>query len=80
MSEPREWWIRRDSEDICWVLVKSNAPDYYPTGKVRVIEHSAYAKLEAENARLREALGSIARNSCCDRCQEAALVAREALK
>ena len=35
--------------------------------------------LTAENERLRGALGSIARNSCCKNCQEAALVARAAL-
>jgi hypothetical protein len=34
---------------------------------------------EAENARLREALESIAKNGCCDHCQEAARVARAAL-
>ena len=33
-----------------------------------------------EIERLREALRSIASNTCCDRCQEAALVARAALK
>ena len=38
------------------------------------------ADLEAEIARLREALQSIAANSCCDKCQEAALVARQALQ
>ena len=36
-------------------------------------------KAEAEVARLRAALESIAANTCCDRCQEAALVARDAL-
>jgi hypothetical protein len=30
--------------------------------------------------RLEEALRSIAANTCCDKCQEAALVARAALK
>ena len=30
--------------------------------------------------RMREALGMIARNTCCDNCQEAALVARQALQ
>lgn len=47
----------------------------------------AHAQLQAELdradstiSRLREALGSIARNTCCDKCQEAALVARTALK
>ena len=29
--------------------------------------------------KLNAALGSIAANTCCDKCQEAALVAREAL-
>lgn len=32
-----------------------------------------------EIERLREALQSIANNTCCDGCQEAALVARKAL-
>jgi len=44
--------------------------------------HAAADRIEAQAAeieRLREALGSIARNSCCDKCQEAALVARKAL-
>ena len=38
------------------------------------------AAARAEVERLREALSSIARNTCCDRCQEAALVARAALE
>ena len=33
-----------------------------------------------ENSRLRAALESIAENTCCDRCQEAVLVARAALR
>ena len=33
-----------------------------------------------EIARLREALQSIANNTCCDKCQEATLVARAALQ
>jgi hypothetical protein len=33
-----------------------------------------------EIARLREVLQSISNNTCCDNCQEAALVARAALK
>ena len=36
--------------------------------------------LRAEIARLREALGSIAANTCCDQCKEAALAARAALE
>jgi hypothetical protein len=32
-----------------------------------------------ENEKLREALESIAKNTCCDKCQEAALVAKAAL-
>jgi len=40
---------------------------------------TALRAAEAENAKLREALTSIARSACCDTCQEAALVARDAL-
>jgi hypothetical protein len=36
--------------------------------------------LQAENLRLRAVLQSIADNTCCDGCREAALVAREGLK
>ena len=39
-----------------------------------------YEDMRAENERLRAALTSIAKNTCCDRCQEAALVARRALE
>lgn len=37
-------------------------------------------RLRAERDRLRAALESIAKNTCCEGCQEAALVARQALK
>ncbi len=45
---------------------RSDAADLIETQAARI------AELEA-------ALSSIARNTCCDRCQEAALVARAAL-
>jgi hypothetical protein len=41
--------------------------------------HRAWCDSVAEVERLRAALKSIARNTCCDRCQEAALVAKAAL-
>ena len=37
-------------------------------------------RLRASNAGLLEALQSIAANTCCDKCQEAALVARAAIE
>ena len=37
------------------------------------------AKLRKDVARLVNALKSIAANTCCDNCQEAALVAKEAI-
>jgi len=37
-------------------------------------------KLEAENKRLREALESISKNTCCDSCQEASKWAKQALE
>ena len=42
--------------------------------------NDGFEERRAENARLREALNSIASNKCCDKCQEAALVARAALR
>lgn len=43
-------------------------------------EHAAAVEvLEAEIAELRRGLKSIALNTCCDKCQEAACVARAAL-
>jgi hypothetical protein len=39
-----------------------------------------YNKLKTENERLRHVLQSIYNNTCCDNCQEAALVALAALK
>ena len=47
--------------------------------KYRDDEFQLRDALSNENTRLRAALQSIARNTCCDKCQEAALVAREAL-
>lgn len=56
-------------------------PDYPQLALTLIAEYKALvAKLEAENARLKSVLKIIARNSCCDKCQQAALVAREALK
>ena len=46
-------------------------------------EYGVHSEIELEAAqeieKLRAALRSIAANTCCDRCQEAALVARSAL-
>lgn len=50
---------------------------------VRQCREEAYADLEKQDAeieRLRDVLQSISNNTCCDNCQEAALVARAALK
>lgn len=47
---------------------------------VRYADHAAaLSEAQAEIARLRGALGSIAANTCCDGCQEAARVAQAAL-
>jgi len=44
------------------------------------VAYSDYEKLEAENNRLREALESISKNTCCDSCQEASKWAKQALE
>lgn len=49
----------------------------------RECREDTYADLEKQDAeikRLRDVLQSISNNTCCDNCQEAALVARAALK
>lgn len=43
------------------------------------ITSETQTKLIAERNHYREALISISKNSCCDKCQEAKLVARQAL-
>jgi hypothetical protein len=48
----------------------------YPVVAYRVVKKADASEIE----RLREALQSISNNTCCDNCQEAALVARAALK
>lgn len=45
----------------------------------RDVQIATIASLTAEIERLRSVLEYIARNTCCDTCQEAALVAKEAL-
>jgi hypothetical protein len=49
----------------------------------RECRNGAYADVEIRDAkieRLRDVLQSISNNTCCDNCQEVALVARAALK
>ena len=49
----------------------------------RECRNGSYADLEKQDAeikRLRDVLQSISNNTCCDNCQEVALVARAALK
>jgi len=43
------------------------------------IAEDVILRLANDNERMRAALESIAKNGCCDRCQEAALVAKQAL-
>jgi len=45
-----------------------------------VKSYEAIQEMASEIERLREVLQSISNNTCCDNCQEAALVARAALK
>lgn len=54
--------------------------DYLRRHKDAVDRFEENALLTAEVMTLREALESIAANTCCDRCQEAALVAAAALR
>lgn len=61
--------------------VKRHEAVLMDTGDARIdpVEVVLASAHEREVAALRAALESIAANTCCDRCQEAALVARTAL-
>ncbi len=64
-----------DLKDVIWRIREK-----FPVDHAELLDLADRIEaLTAENERLRAALGSIARNSCCDNCQEAALVARAAL-
>jgi hypothetical protein len=48
-------------------------------GELMRLADAEISRLRAINAELVAALERIAKNTCCDKCQEAALVARDAL-
>ena len=57
--------------------------DFVARIEKRLAESLLLAKvkeLEEKNKQLTEALESISKNTCCDKCQAAALVARKALE
>jgi hypothetical protein len=64
--------------DDLLVQATTERSHYYVASRCR-LSITAIRELLADNERLRKALQSIADNGCCDRCQEAALVARAAL-
>ena len=54
--------------------------DYALAWENHLLHEQIFVLTEAKIERLQELLRSIASNTCCDKCQEAALVARVALK
>jgi formylmethanofuran dehydrogenase subunit E len=54
--------------------------DYALAWENHLLHEQLFVLTEAKIERLRKALQSISNNTCCDNCQEAALVARAALK
>ena len=59
------------------ILIRISPENYH--AMLKLAEERGYEKAQAENARFRDALESISKNSCCHNCKEAGLVAREAL-
>jgi hypothetical protein len=55
----------------CYTMTENSLGGY--------VKYEDYDALRGEVERLRETLQSISANTCCDRCREAALVARAAL-
>ena len=58
------------------IVQRLRAREYFDTWNNEFVSKEAADEIE----RLRDALQSISNNTCCDNCQEAALVARAALK
>ena len=78
---PKDGLVERLKQNANY-LAEAWPPSYDDILAVMENERQAAAALESQAAQivaLQEALQSIAANSCCDRCQEAALVARAAL-
>lgn len=65
-------------KDPCEIMEESADEIEFLRGQLNL--HHDLARANEKIERLREALRSIASNTCCDGCQEAALVARAALK
>ena len=67
-------------DDLIFELEKQikNTSHAFSDARAMMAMHDHLYKTEI--AQLREALQSISNNTCCDNCQEAALVARAALK
>ena len=81
MSEKPEAWRAIDS--LIWPHIAAKLVRRQHAEIERLHDELRQSSIDiarAENERLREALESIAANACCDRCQEAALVAKAALR
>jgi chromosome segregation ATPase len=65
------WALRGDQDDLRAEMARRDSQDAQT--------YKAKCEAEAELAALREALESIANNSCCGSCREASLVASAAL-
>lgn len=69
---------RSPADDDCRVIARVYLGGRELTKKMAVACNN-HDRLVRENKELREALESISKNTCCDKCQETALVARAAL-
>lgn len=85
----RKQFLEREKElrDLANALVKEKNDEIEKlreqlkySNEFREIMNEERCDALEENERLREALQSISNNTCCGACQEAALVARAALK
>lgn len=81
----RIWCLPGETDDLRlnpkdWARPCNDAIPYIRADFVDALIREAIQSAEAERDALRAALDSIANNTCCEGCQEAALVARQALK
>lgn len=78
-QEPHEW-----NEYSCMVTPPGMPLEEFlrrfPIGGIHSCNQGVIDRLVESNKRLLEALESIAKNTCCDKCQEASLVAQAAIR
>lgn len=77
---PDEVWVAKGKYGLLIYKTPATRSGSYHPDRKRYVPADKPSTGEAAGYTMKAALESIAKNTCCDKCQEAALVAREALQ